>query len=197
MKPNIYEWIYLYFQRDEEALPLLIKYFRPITLSIISNRFKHRRIESATWNECVSLADSVLNDCINRCKVDQYPMFKALYRTSLNNRLIDRNRTEYVHTPEHHVDVLHLDCFVNDNMCHYISEAIADPRVNVHQDVIVKCDVEQKYNELPIYFTAYERQILEWKRLGYTTAEIADRLNVNVRHVRYILLKMKKWALSH
>ncbi|MBB5183643.1 hypothetical protein [Catenisphaera adipataccumulans] len=194
MKTNYYEWIYLFFQKDPEALPNLMAYFRPLTMTVIRNRLNVYYQESELA-DFLDLSGQVMVDCLYRCRTDRITRFDTYYSHCLNNRVIDASKHNVSHSLEAHYPTVHLDAFVREDIAHYVSETIPNRRMNVHDDVMVgirKLEIEKS---MKLYFTDYEISILKLKQIGYTNAEIAEARNISVRKVRYILLKIKKWFL--
>lgn len=192
MKRNINELIYYYFMNDEEAFSALIEAFRPTTVAIIQHRF-HTRYAG----DYLPLSDCVLYECLQRCRVDRWPFLKSFYSRVLENRLIDALRMEQTHSIQNYYPVFHLDQSVREDIEHYASDLIADPKMHIHEDVMVHTQKDYLYTLMNQNFTKEELDILVLKQQGYSTNEIAQLYQYSVRKVRYILRKIKKWVQVH
>ncbi|MCI6088271.1 MAG: sigma-70 family RNA polymerase sigma factor [Absicoccus porci] len=192
MKINIYELIYYCFMNDEEAFSALIEAFRPMTVSIIQHRFHTRN-----RMDYLPLSDCVLYECLQRCRIDRWQFLKSFYSRALENRLIDAIRMEQTHSIQNYYPVFHLDQSVREDIEHYASDLIADPKMHIHEDVMVHIQKDYLYELMDKNFTKEELDILILKQQGYSTHEIAQQYQYSVRKIRYILRKIKKWVQVH
>lgn len=196
MQESVHEAIYRYFYKDEEALLQLISYFRPVTISILYDFLQGRKIDDASRNEYLVMADEALVNCLMNCRTDQYYSFKAYYKVVYRHVLIDTIRRDKMNRLKQHYQIVSLDECVHEDNYHYMSDYVKDPNMNVHESVMV--DLMNAYieNQLRKHFSDFECQIVQLRRKGFTNREIAQMHSITTRKVRYILTKIKNWYMS-
>ena len=192
MKENIYEYIYLFFCKDQEALHSLIQLMRPTTSYIIRQKGMYYLRQDHILMDYYSLADHLLYECLLRCQTDRYQTFTAFYKRSLAHRIIDYNRMYKNHCVEANVPTLHLDQYVRE----YAHSLVADHQ-DVHKQTMAWIHWESIEEQLQRVFSKQEIRIFQLKQNGYSAAEIAETYQMSIRKVRYILTKMKKWIRAH
>lgn len=197
MKDNIYELIYLYFLKDEEALHRLISIYRPATASIIYQKGLAHKASHYLVDDYFLLADQVMTDCLVRLQPHRYQLFSAFYKQALRHRIIDYNRKFRNSQIEYHYSTVHLDQYIHEDVQHYAYQQIEDPKMNIHQDVLDTIYYKELITQLPNTFTSFEISIWKQRMMGYSTREIADERKISIRKVRYILGKVKKWMELH
>ncbi len=197
MNENIYEYIYLYFLKDEDALKSLISIYRPITTYLIRRKGIAQQTGDVLIHDYYTLADELMNECINRCQVDKYNHFSAFYKQALINKIIDFNRVFRNHQIEYHYPTFHLDMYVSEEICQYAYEVLPDRSINIHQQTLDKIEWEQTFIKMKEVFSTNDIKIFKYRLMGYRTSEIASMMNLSIRKVRYNLNKMRKWLMSH
>ena len=193
---NINEYIYLYFLNDEEALSMLIDYYRPMVRAIISTRLQSRKVDSLAYREYLSCADTLLIECLYRYHVEAHKDFTSLYRCAFKNRSLDlkekndRKDFNYYSTP------ISLDQKICEDESVYVGDTIPAKKMNVAH--IAQCIVELDHIEevLQKEFSLEEAQIFHLKKEGYSNKEISIQMHISVSKVRYVLMKIKKWCIS-
>lgn len=193
---NINEYIYLYFLNDEEALPLMIDYYRPMVRAIISTRLQARKVDSLAYREYLSCADTLLIECLHRYHFDAHKDFTSLYRRAFRNRSLDlkekndRKDFNYYSTP------ISLDQKICEDESVYVRDTIPAKKMDVVKIAYSRVELNQIEEALKTNFSDEEAHIYHLKKEGYTNREISEMLQISVSKVRYVLMKIKKWCIS-
>ena len=189
---NINELIYLFFQNDEEALEEIIDYYRPMVRAIIATRIQSRQVDPLVIKEYLSLADTLLVDCLQRFRVDLHKDFTSLYRRSFQNRSLDlleknaRKSFSYYSTP------VSMDQRISEDESVYLRDVIPSEKMDVQKIAFSNLQLEYIEKVLEKKFTKEEAEIFHLKKAGYTNKVIAEMLHISAKKVRYVLSKIKK-----
>lgn len=195
-KENVNELIYNYYQKDEYALKEIIEFYRPMVIKILQEKCDFQDNRTAIYKDVLSRADYLLVKCLEHFRYGYNGSFTSFYRRSLYNMVVNvvrsysRERTiSYKMLPIYHYvkeDSKYLD----------LNNAISQSNESVHEEVMLHLEVEEKLTDAKKVFTELDLKILELKQEGFSTAFIAEKLQMNVRSIRYRINKMKKYILS-
>lgn len=193
---NVHELIYLFYLQDEEALQLLIEYYRPMVRAITASRIQSKKVDPLVIKEYLSLADTLLVDCLYRYRTDINKDFTSLYRQSFKNRSLDlleknaRKSFSYYSTP------ISMDQKIAEDESIYLRDIIPAQKMDVQNIAFSKIQLQKIEDALDAHFTGEEARIFYLKKAGYTNKDIAEMLNISVKKVRYVLQKIKKWCIT-
>lgn len=189
MKENLFEYLYVFFNSDEDVMGYIIHIFRPMTIKLIHSSVYKDLSCDFLRNEYIAIADLVLYECILQCRTDQYCTFPAFYRLALKNRLYDRimyeSRRKLV------LDVLSLDTYT-DNMPYVFEYQSQSCELSVHETVMTKLVCDAYLSKIKDLLTEEEFRIFLLRNDGYSIKEIAEILETTVARVKYLVKKIKK-----
>lgn len=192
---NINEYIYLFFQKDEEALPILIEYFRPMLSAICSSRGIHDHSNIVSRSDIFSEADALLIKCLYQYRPDMTMGFSSYYRHSVRNLITDLYRYWSRHAIDYMNDTISLDSRISDQHNHYLGDFTEASDYDVHHEVMVKLEWERCISKASCLLSPVENEILARKIEGWTSAEISQALGITMKKVQYTLRKVKKFHL--
>ncbi|MBQ0065902.1 MAG: sigma-70 family RNA polymerase sigma factor [Firmicutes bacterium] len=190
---NVYEQIYLYFLKDEQAFIELYNYLYPMIMTLMSRRMAdmyHMK------EEMLEIAQQVLFECLENSRVDQYWRFVSFYRTSLQNRWNDFYHFEMRHDVSMKYESISLDMEIREDSNTFHYEFVSSGE-SIHHQVMVQLEQERLDQLAQREFSYLDLNILSLKRMGMTAIEIAQTLGMEASRVRYILSKLKKWYAMH
>lgn len=195
-KENVNELIYNYYQKDEYALEEIIKFYRPMVIKVLSERMCTIFSKSETYGDYLSRADCILVNCLEYFQYGYSGSFTTFYRCSLYNMISSLARSEsrkkaisYKMVPLYHYvkeDSKYLDW----------NDAISQNTISLHDEVMLNVEIEEKLTDAKKVFTELDMEILKLKQKGFSAVFIAEKLQMNVRSIRYRINKMKKYILS-
>ncbi|MDO4465765.1 MAG: hypothetical protein Q4C49_02015 [Bacillota bacterium] len=190
---NVNEFIYLYFLKDEDAFLNLYQYYYPLIVSTISRTMAdmyHMK------DEMLEIAQQVLYECLEKCRVDRHWYFSSFYKRCLQNRLLDFYKYEIIRDYSLKYETIPLDSKVKEDSNTYRYELIPDSHV-LHEHIMLKLETERLDSLARYEFSYLELHVLSLKRLGMKNSEIAKELKIEATKVRSILAKLKKWYAMH
>lgn len=192
---NINEFIYLYFLKDEEAIQLIIDYYRPIVLKMIRSKQAFSSKNDGWMEDRLALADTVLLECLNSYRIDQKASFTTFYKQVLGNRLIDEGKYDVRHQIKYHYDILPLDQHVKEGETIRYIDAVPDPKTQNNYSLELNAILEAIENE--DLFTEVEAKVLKMRMEGYTQSDIAQEIGKSTKVVRQVFDKFRKWYLEN
>ena len=193
---NVQELIHLFYSGNDEALSLLIEYYRPMVRAITYSRIQYKGADTLAYKEYLSLADSLLVECLYRYRSDVKKDFTSLYRQSFKNRSLDlleknaRKSFSYYSTP------ISLNQTIADSQGTYLSDAIPASNMDVEKIAFTNILLEQIEDTLQKDFSEEEANIFHLKKDGYSNSEIAAMKKISAKKVRYVLHKIKKCCIT-
>lgn len=190
---NVYELIYLYFLKDEDAYLELYQHFYPLIVSTMAKKMADMYYLK---EEMLEISHQVLYECLEKCRVDRYWFFSAYYIRCLQNRWLDFYDFEIRRNLSIKYEVISLDMTVKEHSNTHHYELISDGQA-VHNQIMMKIERERLDTLARNEFSYLELHVLSLKRMGMKNSEIARTLNIEQTKVRSILAKLKKWYTMH
>lgn len=194
---NINELIYLYFCKDEEALELLIKVFRPLVYSLIKKQYQYKIGINDSKDDFIQIADQQLVLCLDSYHPNSDISFAAYYKFCLINRFANTNKKLKTDSLGNHPNTLSLDAKIKEDESNYYLELLEDQRENVHQKTLNKLEYKRLMALSGKMFSKEEQTILAYVMDDVNMTEIARRMDLTPRQVRYRFAKMKKKIQLH
>lgn len=194
-KFNVNEWIYYFFNKDEDALKELIAYYRPLVVGILDKKVVNFRDDPIRYYDCLSRADTLLVECMYRFHLGVEGSFTTFYRQCFINEtinIIKMNVREY----RHQIRFVSLESQINENIHRYNSDVIPDNRCDVHDEVITKLMVEKAMQSAHGDLSEIDLEIMYLRRKGFSNKEIGRILNKSKSYVTYHINKMKKYFMN-
>lgn len=195
-KENVNELIYNYYQKDEYALKEIIEFYRPMVIKVLQEKCDFGFDRTVIYKDALSRADCLLVNCLEHFRYGYSGSFTSFYRRSLYNMVVNvirsysREKTiSYKMIPIYHYvkeDSTYLD----------LNNVISQNDNSLHDEVLLNMEVEKKLADARNMFSKQDMEILKLKQEGFSTVFIAEKLQLNVRSVRYRINKMKKYILS-
>lgn len=188
---NPYELIYLYFLKDEEALPLLISQFRPITTVVLKDSYEFCRSDAHDRQDYYAMADLVMVDAIEHYRLNVNTPFEAFYKTCLKNRLIDAGRKssrDYLTRP---FEVISLDRQISSTSTTYIRDLVCPAREIQRDRAMDRVEVNYLIDSLRKQSDPLQYAIFNEYAAGYSMREISQRHSLSIKKVRILLEKTK------
>lgn len=192
---NINEYIYLFFQKDEEAIQLLIDYFRPMLGAICTAKGIRDNTNIVSRADIFSEADALLIKCLYQYRPDMAMGFNTYYRHSVSNLITDLFRYWSRHAIDYMNDTISLDSRISEAHDHYLGDFTEVLDYDVHHEVMIKLEWERCLSKASTLLSPIERTILDKKIAGWSSAEIAESYGVTMKKVQYTMRKVKKFHL--
>lgn len=192
---NINEFIYLYFLKDEEAIQLIIDYYRPLVMKLIRSKQAFSSKNDGWLEDRLALADTVLLECLHSYRIDQKASFTTFYKQVLSNRLIDEGKYDVRHQIKYHYDILPLDQHIKEDEAIRYIDAIPDPKTRNNYSLELNEILDAIENK--DLFTEVEATALKLRMEGYTQGDIAKKIGKSSKAVRQIFDKFRKWYLDN
>lgn len=194
---NINELIYLYFCKDEEALQLLIKVFRPLVYNLIKKQYSYKIGIYDIKDDFIQIADQQLVLCLETYHPNSDISFAAYYKYCLINRFANTNKKLKTDSLGNHSSTLSLDAKIKEDESNYYLELLEDQRENVHQKTLNKLEFNRLMALSSKMFSKEEQKILYYVMDDESMAEIARKMDLTPRQVRYRFAKMKEKIQLH
>lgn len=185
MQENINELIYLYHLKDEEALRLLIRHFRPMVTKIIQYHTLSQNVQDRA--DFYANADISLVLCLDRYRQEVHPNFSTYYYTVIHNSTVDMLRSLRRKSTLYREDTTSLEGLAQ-SLQRPVGELFESSDGDTHDRVMARLRLEQLFDRAD----DRTRQILHWKARGCTVKETADQMGWEPRQVRYHLDKYLK-----
>ena len=196
-KDNINELIYNYYQKDEYALKEIIDYYRPMVIRILSEKIGGITRDRMAFKDSLNQCDILLVNCLDRFRYGYFGSFTTFYRRSMQNFSLNLLRSKY-HDAQDFYKITPDYRYVKENYEYYdLNTAISDQSLSVHDEVMTNIYIKEKMKEIQDHFSKLDLDIIQMKQQGYSCVYIAEKLNMNVRSVRYRVNKIKKYVFSH
>ena len=196
MENNIYEWIYLSRQNDEEALTNLIQYFRPSITQIWADLFL--RADKTLWMEkddFFQVADEVLYNCTLTYRSDLKRPFQSFYKQCIKNKGRDYRRLYVRDTYGIFYKHLSLDSKINEESQLYYAN-FAQAEDNINDTVIHNIYMESLINKLRLDFDEKSIEVILMKLDGCKPREICQICEVTTKFVSKTWKNFKKWFMN-
>lgn len=192
MERNINLFIYLFFQKDEEAFSILKKLFRPMVHNLIG--VQHIRLNDHLFNQkdLIALADTVLLKSLYYFRVHQKTSFTTFYKWSLVNKLKDLYRQNSRHTIPPEVQVVCLDSLICEEQTQYLAERVGFQNDPTHDIVVSRIMYDTIYGNVVQQLSSMDKKILNLWLKGYRRSEISRLLKIKPYHVDKVLQILKK-----
>lgn len=187
---NINEWLYYYFCKREDALPVLINYFRPMIVQLMKDKYESFNRDDYTLDDNLSKADTLLVECIEKYHYGYNTSFITYYRQCFINVIYSTLRSKYREQKLYKYDMVY-GLKLGEESITYIADSYPS-KLGVHDYVLKKIDMEQKFDKLVVGLNDLELKILNLKRLGYNSVQISKMLGLKPKQVQYRINKMKK-----
>lgn len=192
---NTNELVYLYFQKDEEALELLIEMFRPFARQCINKVFPYKVLTTQELDELYAEADMVLVECLHSYRIDQSVSFPVFWRQAFRNRLVDLQRLELRDQARGNGMVISLNQLIYEDGLTQLLDQFEDRKMNVHEQVLAKSDFAQMWEKLDeLEWKPIEKRVIEWRLAGYNQREVADLCGRSTKYVRRIYMAFDDFA---
>ena len=187
MNINIYEYIYYYFLMDEEVLPLLISYFRPIVYNMIKSMGLMDTPNGGNV-ELLSVADVTLINCIQSYREDQGVHFYTYYKRSIKNQYYSHYRKLY-RMP---VVSMSLDAKIHETARYEYSDICQDDTsIDLHNHVLLCLELSELEQEIQKQLKPIDCEIYNLLKQGYSYRDIADTLDIRYAKVKYHIKKIR------
>lgn len=185
---NVNELIYLFFAGNEEALPALIKYYRPAVCNILRETEISRNGYMSGLDDFCANADMLLLHCLYSYRTDRQKTFTGYYKRALINSLNDELRNRYSTVVE--AENISLDSRLHEADSTLLE--LQDAGVDVHRDAMIRAQVTDVLADLKKQLAPMEYRCVLWKLEGRSNAWIERRSGFSRNKVRNILDRMRE-----
>lgn len=193
---NINEWIYYFFCKNEEALHMMIEYYRPMVVSILVEKAYNIQSSQYYFLEALNRMDFVLVDCLYRYQYTSKGTFTAFFRRCVLNEAKNINK-KLVREMGYEYNSFSLQDKINEEYRYCNSEFYTFEDSTLHDEVLLKLEVEYLLKDILNELNVKDHKVIYLKRQGLTTDEIAKILNVRQKTVRNRILRIKKYLIEH
>lgn len=193
---NVNELIYLYFLKDEEALPLLIEYYRPMVLSLIRKNPSWYKAGRQAANDYIAEMDELMINCLERYRFSEDITFTTFYRQAIKNKLTDLHRFHSRRDLGRMYEIHSLDEQLNEDTVTTYEEVTASPNEELHEKTMAKERLDYLLGKLKASLDKEDYDILMLKLADHTNKEIAEIKNVSVKKVSKSLRLSRLKALE-
>ncbi len=192
---NDYELLYLLEESDEEAQRLLVEKYKGFIEKIIYRTLAAcaTRLSDEEFHELVLTCTKTLIDAAGTYREENNVAFsffagmciKSHVRTYLRNR---RSYSNYMFST-----CVSLDSLINEEDGSYLMELVKDTQktFDPKRQFEIK-EAKEKVNKTSAQLSEEERRIWNLWMHGYSYKEIGDMCNHTVKHIGYVLYKVKK-----
>lgn len=194
---NLNEWIYYYFIKDEEALPVIIEFFRPVVKSVIQNKFSSQFALYCTQEDYFQMFDQLLVQSLESYRLDSKMGFCNYYCSVVRNRCVDIIRMISRTSSYNLAYTVSLDMAINETHHTTYGEIISDSDdCSLHDYVVGSITCEQIFEKAQNELKPLDYEILKAKWQGDNCQEIAKQVHLSRQGVQYRIKKIRKWLLK-
>ena len=188
---NDNELVYLCCENSEEAYNTIINKYKPIILSTVKQYMKELNIVGSEINDFYQEGLIGLMTAINTYDETKDTTFYTYATKCIKNNMLSSVRKSFSKKSKILNDSYSLDKMIDDSNLDFY-DVFSDERSNPLNILFEEEEGKVLLNKLKDMFSSGEKEIFEYKVLGLSNAEIAERINKSKKYVENTMFRIGK-----
>ena len=192
---NDNELVYLCCENSEEAYNTIINKYKPIILSTVKQYMKELNIVGSEINDFYQEGLIGLMTAINTYDETKDTTFYTYATKCIKNNMLSSVRKSFSKKSKILNDSYSLDKMIDDSNLDFY-DVFSDERSNPLNILFEEEEGKVLLNKLKDMFSSGEKEIFEYKVLGLSNAEIAEKINKSKKYVENTMFRIGKKYLE-
>ena len=188
---NDNELVYLCCENSEEAYNTIINKYKPIILSTVKQYMKELNIVGSEINDFYQEGLIGLMTAINTYDETKDTTFYTYATKCIKNNMLSSVRKSFSKKSKILNDSYSLDKMIDDSNLDFY-DVFSDERSNPLNILFEEEEGKVLLNKLKDMFSSGEQEIFEYKVLGLSNAEIAEKINKSKKYVENTMFRIGK-----
>ena len=188
---NDNELVYLCCENSEEAYNTIINKYKPIILSTVKQYMKELNIVGSEINDFYQEGLIGLMTAINTYDETKDTTFYTYAIKCIKNNMLSSVRKSFSKKSKILNDSYSLDKMIDDSNLDFY-DVFSDERSNPLNILFEEEEGKVLLNKLKDMFSSGEKEIFEYKVLGLSNAEIAEKINKSKMYVENTMFRIGK-----
>lgn len=188
---NDNELVYLCCENSEEAYNTIINKYKPIILSTVKQYMKELNIVGSEINDFYQEGLIGLMTAINTYDETKDTTFYTYATKCIKNNMLSSVRKSFSKKSKILNDSYSLDKMIDDSNLDFY-DVFSDERSNPLNILFEEEEGKVLLNKLKDMFSSGEKEIFEYKILGLSNAEIAEKINKSKKYVENTMFRIGK-----
>lgn len=188
---NDNELVYLCCENSEEAYNTIINKYKPIILSTVKQYMKELNIIGSEINDFYQEGLIGLMTAINTYDETKDTTFYTYATKCIKNNMLSSVRKSFSKKSKILNDSYSLDKMIDDSNLDFY-DVFSDERSNPLNILFEEEEGKVLLNKLKDMFSSGEKEIFEYKVLGLSNAEIAEKINKSKKYVENTMFRIGK-----
>lgn len=188
---NDNELVYLCCENSEEAYNTIINKYKPIILSTVKQYMKELNIVGSEINDFYQEGLIGLMTAINTYDETKDTTFYTYAIKCIKNNMLSSVRKSFSKKSKILNDSYSLDKMIDDSNLDFY-DVFSDERSNPLNILFEEEEGKVLLNKLKDMFSSGEKEIFEYKVLGLSNAEIAEKINKSKKYVENTMFRIGK-----
>lgn len=188
---NDNELVYLCCENSEEAYNTIINKYKPIILSTVKQYMKELNIVGSEINDFYQEGLIGLMTAINTYDETKDTTFYTYATKCVKNNMLSSVRKSFSKKSKILNDSYSLDKMIDDSNLDFY-DVFSDERSNPLNILFEEEEGKVLLNKLKDMFSSGEKEIFEYKVLGLSNAEIAEKINKSKKYVENTMFRIGK-----
>mgnify|MGYP000474298590 FL=1 len=188
---NDNELVYLCCENSEEAYNTIINKYKPIILSTVKQYMKELNIVGSEINDFYQEGLIGLMTAINTYDETKDTTFYTYATKCIKNNMLSSVRKSFSKKSKILNDSYSLDKMIDDSNLDFY-DVFSDERSNPLNILFEEEEGKVLLNKLKDMFSSGEKEIFEYKVLGLSNAEIAEKINKSKKYVENTMFRIGK-----
>ena len=188
---NDNELVYICCENSEEAYNTIINKYKPIILSTVKQYMKELNIVGSEINDFYQEGLIGLMTAINTYDETKDTTFYTYATKCIKNNMLSSVRKSFSKKSKILNDSYSLDKMIDDSNLDFY-DVFSDERSNPLNILFEEEEGKVLLNKLKDMFSSGEKEIFEYKVLGLSNAEIAEKINKSKKYVENTMFRIGK-----
>lgn len=188
---NDNELVYLCCENSEEAYNTIINKYKPIIFSTVKQYMKELNIVGSEINDFYQEGLIGLMTAINTYDETKDTTFYTYATKCIKNNMLSSVRKSFSKKSKILNDSYSLDKMIDDSNLDFY-DVFSDERSNPLNILFEEEEGKVLLNKLKDMFSSGEKEIFEYKVLGLSNAEIAEKINKSKKYVENTMFRIGK-----
>lgn len=188
---NDNELVYLCCENSEGAYNTIINKYKPIILSTVKQYMKELNIVGSEINDFYQEGLIGLMTAINTYDETKDTTFYTYATKCIKNNMLSSVRKSFSKKSKILNDSYSLDKMIDDSNLDFY-DVFSDERSNPLNILFEEEEGKVLLNKLKDMFSSGEKEIFEYKVLGLSNAEIAEKINKSKKYVENTMFRIGK-----
>ncbi len=188
---NDNELVYLCCENSEEAYNTIINKYKPVILSTVKQYMKELNIVGSEINDFYQEGLIGLMTAINTYDETKDTTFYTYATKCIKNNMLSSVRKSFSKKSKILNESFSLDKMIDDSNLDFY-DVFSDERSNPLNILFEEEEGKVLLNKLKDMFSNGEKEIFEYKVLGLSNAEIAEKINKSKKYVENTMFRIGK-----